>query len=88
MIFDILTDSVRYAISKPKTILILGVFNLFDFLVVPLLFALGYYYKITKESTRGMINCDEKMPPLNNFKQLVTTSLIFLLMELKFFQLV
>ncbi|MBQ8017867.1 MAG: DUF4013 domain-containing protein [Methanobrevibacter sp.] len=70
MIFDILTDSVRYAISKPKTILILGVFNLFDFLVVPLLFALGYYYKITKESTRGMINCDEKMPPLNNFKQL------------------
>ncbi|MBQ9159967.1 MAG: DUF4013 domain-containing protein [Methanobrevibacter sp.] len=70
MIFDILTDSVRYAISKPKNILVLGILNLFDFLVVPLLFALGYYYKITKESTRGMINGDDEMPSLNNFKQL------------------
>ena len=70
MILDILTDSIRYAISKPKNILVLGVLNLLDFLVIPLLFALGYYYKITKESTRGMINCDEKMPPLNKFKQL------------------
>ena len=48
----------------------LGILNLFDFLVVPLLFALGYYYKITKESTRGMINGDDEMPSLNNFKQL------------------
>lgn len=75
MIFDILTDSIRYTFSKPKNILILGILNLFDIFIIPLIFAIGYYYEISKESTEGTINSDEKMPPITNFKQLFINGL-------------
>ena len=48
MILDIYKDSFEYASKNVKNLLILGVFYLFGFLVIPMFFILGYNYRIIK----------------------------------------
>lgn len=62
MILDIYKDSFEYASKNVKNLLILGVFYLFSFLIIPIFLILGYNYRIVKIATEGMINGDDKLP--------------------------
>ena len=62
MILDIYKDSFEYASKNVKNLLILGVFYLFGFLVIPMFFILGYNYRIIKIATEGMINGNDELP--------------------------
>ena len=67
MILDIYKDSFEYASKNVKNLLILGVFYLFGFLVIPMFFILGYNYRIIKIATEGMINGDDELPEFENW---------------------
>ena len=67
MILDIYKDSFEYASKNIKNLLILGVFYLFGFLIIPIFFILGYNYRIIKIATEGMINGDDELPEFNEW---------------------
>ena len=48
MILDIYKDSFEYASKNVKNLLILGVFYLFGFLVIPMFFILGIIIELLK----------------------------------------
>ncbi|WP_299521937.1 DUF4013 domain-containing protein [uncultured Methanobrevibacter sp.] len=67
MILDIYKDSFEYASKNVKNLLILGVFYLFGFLVIPIFFILGYNYRIVKIATEGMINGNDELPEFEDW---------------------
>ena len=67
MILDIYKDSFEYASKNVKNLLILGVFYLFGFLVIPMFFILGYNYRIIKIATEGMINGNDELPEFEDW---------------------
>ena len=69
MILDIYKDSLEYSLQDGKTLLKLGLTLLFSFLIIPIFFVLGYYYRVLDTSTHGMINGDEKLPDFSDLLQ-------------------
>lgn len=67
MILDIYKDSFEYASKNVKNLLILGVFYLFGFLIIPMFFILGYNYRIIKIATEGMINGNDELPEFEDW---------------------
>ena len=66
MILDIYKDSFEYASKKVSNLLLLGVLSFLNFLIIPMIFFLGYNYRVVKQSANSMINIDDVPPEFSN----------------------
>lgn len=78
MILDIYKDSFEFASRKKSNLLILGALLFFNFLIIPLVFAYGYNYRIIKQSTQDMINSDESPADFSDYKQMFIDGLKYM----------
>ena len=62
MILDIYKDSFEYSAKDWKTLIILGVFCLFSFLLIPAFLITGYIYRVIDAAVHGVINGRDPLP--------------------------
>ena len=67
MILDIYKDSLEYAAKDWKTLIILGVFCLFSFLLIPAFLIVGYNYRVINIAVNGIINGRDPLPEFDDF---------------------
>lgn len=82
MIFEILKDAVDYSQQDTKKLLQLSILYIFGFLIIPLLIAEGYYYRIQQQSLKGVINFIEPLPEFNNYTNLLSNGFRVILTKL------
>ena len=82
MIFEILKDAVDYSQQDTKKLLQLSILYIFEFLIIPLLIAEGYYYRIQQQSLKGVINFIEPLPEFNNYTNLLSNGFRVILTKL------
>lgn len=82
MIFEILKDAVDYSQQDTKKLLQLSILYIFGFLIIPLLIAEGYYYRIQQQSLKGVINFIEPLPEFNNYTNLSSNGFRVILTKL------
>ena len=62
MILDIYKDSLEYSAKDWKTLVILGIFALFHFLLIPSFLITGYNYRVINTAVHGIINGRDPLP--------------------------
>ena len=62
MILDIYKDSLEYSAKDWKTLVILGIFALFHFLLIPAFLITGYNYRVINTAVHGIINGRDPLP--------------------------
>lgn len=62
MILDIYKDALEYSAKDWKTLLILGVICLFNFLLLPAFLITGYNYRVINTAVHGIINGRDPLP--------------------------
>ena len=62
MILDIYKDSFEYSAKDWKTLIVLGVFCLFSFLLIPAFLITGYNYRVINTAVHGVINGRDPLP--------------------------
>lgn len=62
MILDIYKDSLEYSAKDWKTLVILGVICLFNFLLLPVFLITGYNYRVIDTAVHGIINGRDPLP--------------------------
>ena len=62
MILDIYKDSLEYSAKDWKTLVILGIFALFHFLLIPVFLITGYNYRVINTAVHGIINGRDPLP--------------------------
>ena len=62
MILDIYKDSLEYSAKDWKTLVILGIFALFHFLLIPAFLITGYNYRVIDTAVHGIINGRDPLP--------------------------
>ena len=67
MILDIYKDSLEYSAKDWKTLIILGVFCLFSFLLIPIFLIVGYNYRVINIAVNGIINGRDPLPEFDDF---------------------
>ena len=67
MILDIYKDSIEYSAKDWKTLIILGVFCLFSFLLIPAFLIVGYNYRVINIAINGIINGRDPLPEFDDF---------------------
>lgn len=78
-LYEMLSQSVRYPFSKVKRLLILGILLATGYiLIIPLIFALGYYMRIIESSLEG----SPELPPFNRWKKMFIDGLKYILVLL------
>ena len=65
-----------------KKLLQLSILYIFGFLIIPLLIAEGYYYRIQQQSLKGVINFIEPLPEFNNYTNLLSNGFRVILTKL------
>lgn len=68
MILDIYKDALEYSAQDWKTLVILGVICLFNFLLLPVFLVTGYNYRVIGNAVHGIINGRD---PLPDFEDLI-----------------
>ncbi|MBE6505048.1 MAG: DUF4013 domain-containing protein [Methanobrevibacter millerae] len=66
MILDIYKDSFEYAAKDWKTLIVLGVFCLLSFLLIPIFLITGYIYRVVDNAVHGVINGRDPLPEFND----------------------
>lgn len=82
MILDIYKDSLEYAFKDMDSVVKLGLLTLISFLIVPIFLTSGYYYRVVKTATEGMINGDEPLPEFNNWKDMFVDGLKLIVVKI------
>ena len=67
MILDIYKDSLEYSAKEWETLIILGVFCLFSFLLIPIFLVVGYNYRVINIAVNGIINGKDPLPKFDDF---------------------
>ena len=62
MILDIYKDALEYSAKDWKTLVILGLFCLFSFLLLPVFLITGYNYRVINTAVHGIINGRDPLP--------------------------
>ena len=65
MILDIYKDALEYSAKDWKTLVLLGVFFLFSFLLLPIFLVAGYNYRVISNAVHGIINGRDPLPEIN-----------------------
>lgn len=84
MILDIFKDSFEYGAQDIKTLLKLGLFSFFSFLIIPMFLLLGYEYRVIKIAINGMIDGGDELPEFNNFTAMFVDGIKYFLVELAY----
>ena len=66
MILDIYKDALEYSAKDWKTLVLLGVFFLFSFLLLPIFLVAGYNYRVISNAVHGSINGRDPLPEIND----------------------
>ncbi|WP_296802958.1 DUF4013 domain-containing protein [uncultured Methanobrevibacter sp.] len=66
MILDIYKDALEYSAKDWKTLVLLGVFFLFSFLLLPIFLVAGYNYRVISNAVHGIINGRDPLPEIND----------------------
>ena len=66
MILDIYKDALEYSARDWKTLVLLGVFFLFSFLLLPIFLVAGYNYRVISNAVHGVINGRDPLPEIND----------------------
>ena len=67
MILDIYKDSLEYAAKDWKSLIKLGAFFLFSFLIIPAFLAVGYNYRVINIAVNGVLNGKDPLPEFDDF---------------------
>jgi hypothetical protein len=67
MILDIYKDSLEYSAKDWKTLITLGAFCFFSFLLIPLFLVVGYNYRVINIAVNGIINGKDPLPEFDDF---------------------
>ena len=62
MILDIYKDALEYSAKDWKTLVILGIFAFFSFLLLPIFIITGYNYRVINTAVHGIINGRDPLP--------------------------
>lgn len=66
MILDIYKDSLEYSAKDWKTLVKLGVFAFFSFLLIPIFLIAGYNYRVMDIAVHGIINGRDPLPEFDD----------------------
>lgn len=75
---EILSNSFSYPLSNVKRMLVLGLLLATSILIVPAIFAYGYFLRIMEHSFNG----SNELPPFENWKKMLTDGLKYIIVTL------
>lgn len=81
MILDLYKDSLEYSAKDWKKLAFLGIFNLFNFFVIPVFLIAGYNYRVIKTGVHGIINGRDTLPEFDDFVNMFIDGVKVLLTE-------
>lgn len=81
MLFEIISDSIRYPFSRFTRTIFLGILGILSILIIPLFVGLGYCIRAIKVSIEG----EETLPPFDNWGELLLNGLKLFIMDLCYF---
>ena len=82
MILDIYKDAFEYSAKDWKTLIILGIFCLFSFLLIPAFLITGYNYRVIKQAVNGVINGKDPLPEFDDLISMFVDGVKVVLVEI------
>ena len=84
MILDIYKDSFEYSAKDWKKLVILGVFCLFSFLLIPAFLITGYNYRVINTAVHGVINGRDPMPDFSDLFEMFIDGVKVVIVQLAY----
>ncbi|PKL71583.1 MAG: hypothetical protein CVV29_09845 [Methanobacteriales archaeon HGW-Methanobacteriales-2] len=82
MILDIFKDAVEYSAQDWKSVVELGGFLFFSFLIFPIFLVWGYFYNVTQTAVNGLINGNDPLPKFNHLGDMLIKGIKIFLVKL------
>lgn len=84
MILDIYKDSFEYSAKDWKTLIILGIFCLFSFLLIPIFLVTGYIYRVVNNAVHGVINGRDPLPEFDDIADMFIDGVKVVIVEIAY----
>ena len=82
MILDIYKDSLEYSAKDWKTLIILGIFAFFSFLLLPIFIITGYNYRVIDTAAHGIINGRDPLPGFDDIVAMFVDGVKFVIVQI------